>query len=199
MYLDSKFLIRLNKKKFLIKKISQMKFSDEIIEINIKNSILEKIKDDNVREFARKMRRLKIRIVKVKLKNGDIEILATNLNKSEFNKEDLKELYEKRWAIETGYDKLKNFIGLEEFSGIRKTIIEQDFYAGILIYNIATTVKFDIEKSNPRETKNKDKKYNITVNFRSILTLIYDYIFQLITESKSSKEKNNKFYFPFSI
>ena len=106
---------------------------------------------------------------------------------------------EKRWAIETGYDKLKNFIGLEEFSGIRKTIIEQDFYAGILIYNIATTVKFDIEKSNPRETKNKDKKYNITTNFSSILTLIYDYIFQLITESKSSKEKNNKFYFPFSI
>ena len=68
MYLDSKFLIRLNKKKFLIKKISQMKFSDEIIEINIKNSILEKIKDDNIREFARKMGRLKIRIVKVKLK-----------------------------------------------------------------------------------------------------------------------------------
>ena len=135
------------------------------------------------------MGRLKIRIVKVELKNGDIEILATNLDKSEFNKEELKELYGKRWAIETGYDKLKNLIGLEEFSGIRKEIIEQDFYAGILMYNIATTVKFDIEKSNPRETKNKDKKYNITANFSSILTLIYDYIFQLITESKSSKER----------
>ena len=36
MYLDSKFLIRLNKKKFLIKKISQMKSNDEIIKINIK-------------------------------------------------------------------------------------------------------------------------------------------------------------------
>ena len=57
------------------------------------------------------------------------------------------------------------------------------------MYNIATTVKFDIEKSNPREIKNKDKKYNITANFSSILTLIYDYIFQLITESKSSKER----------
>ena len=73
-----------------------MKSNNEIIKINIKNSILEKIKDDNVREFARKMGRLKIRIVKVKLKNGDIEILATNLNKSEFNKEDLKELYGKK-------------------------------------------------------------------------------------------------------
>ena len=106
---------------------------------------------------------------------------------------------EKRWAIETGYDKLKNLIGLEEFSGIRKTIIEQDFYAGILMYNIVTTVKFDIKKLNSRETKNKDKKYNITANFSSILTLIYDYIFQLITESKSSKEKIINFIFPFSI
>ena len=194
MYLDSKFLIRLNKKVFN-KKISQMKSNDEIIEINIKKSILKKIKDDNVREFAKKMGRLKIRIVKVELKNGDIEILATNLDKSEFNKEELKELYGKRWAIETGYDKLKNLIGLEEFSGIRKEIIEQDFYAGILMYNIATTVKFDIEKSNPRETKNKDKKYNITANFSSILTLIYDYIFQLITESESSKERIINFIF----
>ena len=73
---------------------------------------------------------------------------------------------EKRWVIETEYDKLKNLIGLEEFSGIRKTIIEQDFYAGILMYNIATTVKFDIEKSNPSEIKNKDKKYNINRKFQ---------------------------------
>ena len=73
---------------------------------------------------------------------------------------------EKRWVIETGHDKLKNLIGLEEFSGIKKTIIEQNFYAGILMYNIVTTVKFDIEKSNPREIKNKDKKYNINRKFQ---------------------------------
>jgi hypothetical protein len=127
--------------------------------------------------------------VKVKLKNGDIEVLATNLDENEFSKNDLKELYGKRWTIETGYDKLKNFIELEEFSGIRKEIIEQDFYAGIFMYNLATTVKFDIEKSNNREPKNKDKKYVITANFSSIITLIYDYIFQLIYESKSIKEK----------
>ena len=72
------------------------------------------------------MGHLKIRIVKVKIKKmGTQKILATNLNKSEFNKEDLKELYGKRWAIETKYDKLKNLIGLEKFSEIRKTIIKQ--------------------------------------------------------------------------
>lgn len=188
MYLDSKFIIRLNGQVFK-KKIQQMSSDNEIIKINIKNYILKKIDDEKVKEFAVKMERLEFRVVKVKLKNGDIEVLATNLDKNEFSKNDLKELYGKRWTIETGYDKLKNFIELEEFSGIRKEIIEQDFYAGIFIYNVATTVKFNIENTNTNETKNKTKKYNITANFSPIVTLIYDYLYPLVIESKSVKEK----------
>ena len=188
IYLNSKFIIRLNSQAFK-KKIQQMNSDDEIIQINIKNSILKKINDEKVREFAVKMERLEFRIVKVKLKNGEIEVLATNLDKNEFTKNDLKELYRKRWTIETGYDKLKNFIELEDFSGIRKEIIEQDFYAGIFIYNVATTVKFNIENTNTHETKNKTKKYNITANFSSIVTLIYDYLYPLVIESRLVKEK----------
>ena len=53
---------------------------------------------------------LKIRIIKSRIKkNGDIEILVTNLNKFEFNKEDLKKLYGKRWAIETMHRNLSDF------------------------------------------------------------------------------------------
>lgn len=188
IYLNSKFLIRLNGQVFK-KKIQQMSSEDEIIQVNIKNYILKKIDDEKVREFAVEMERLEFRVVKVKLKNGDIEVLATNLDENEFSKNDLKELYGKRWTIETGYDKLKNFIELEEFSGIRKEIIEQDFYAGIFIYNVATTVKFNIENSNTHKTKNKTKKYKITANFSSIITLIYDYLYPLVIESKSVKEK----------
>lgn len=188
IYLNSKFIIRLNSQAFK-KKIQQMNSDDEIIQVNIKNYILKKIDDEKVREFAVKMERLEFRIVKVKLKNGDIELLATNLDENEFSKNDLKELYGKRWTIETGYDKLKNFIELEEFSGIRKEIIEQDFYAGIFIYNIATTVKFNIENIYTLKNKNKTKNYKITANFSSIITLIYDYLYPLIIESKSMKEK----------
>ena len=105
MYLDSKFIIRLNGHVFK-KKIQQMSSDDEIIKINIKNYILKKIEDEKVKEFAVKMERLEFRVVKVKLKNGDIEVLATNLDEKEFSKNNLKELYGKRWTIETGYDKL---------------------------------------------------------------------------------------------
>ena len=186
MYFGSKFIIRLNSRAFH-KKIEQINSDDGIIEVNINKRILNKIKDKKVRDYAEKMGRIKIRIVKVKLKTNEIEILATNITKKEFDKSEFKELYGKRWTIETGFDKLKNLILLEEFSGIRKEIIEQDFYAGIFMYNLATTIKFDVEKLNPRETKNKDKKYKITANFSSIITLIYDYLYPLIIESEPLK------------
>lgn len=66
-------------------------------------------------------------------KNETIETLATNLTNEEFNSDELKLLYGKRWTIETGFDKLKNLVQIEEFSGTRRVIIEQDFYAHIFI------------------------------------------------------------------
>lgn len=113
MYFNSKFIIRLNSKVFS-KKIANLNFDDRIIEVNLTNHFLKKISDKKIRKFAEEMGRLKIRIVKVKLKTGEIEILTTNLNENEFTKEELKELYAKRWTIETGYDKLNRVLDLGE-------------------------------------------------------------------------------------
>lgn len=105
------------------------------------------------------MGRLKIRIVKVKLKNGDIEILATNLTSDEFSSEELKELYAKRWEIETGYDRLKNLIRIEDFSGRRRRLIEQDFYANIFLYNLTNTIKIDANKRIMRQPRKRKHNY----------------------------------------
>ena len=186
LYYGSNFVIRLNSMAFS-KKISNMASDDGIIQINITKKILRSITDENVREFAEKMGRLEIRIVKVKLKNGTIEILATNLDSSKYNRSYLKEIYGKRWAIETGYDKLKNLIRIEDFTGIRQEIIEQDFYAGIFMYNVCSTIKFDIERSNIPVPKNSNKKYKITANFSSIVTLVYNYIYKLFVTRNDIK------------
>ena len=52
------------------------------------------------------MGRLEIRITLLDIGNEESEILATNLSNEEFSTEDLKELYAKRWTVETGYDRL---------------------------------------------------------------------------------------------
>ena len=49
--------------------------------------------------------------------------------------------------------------------------------------------KIDVEKSNTRKPRNQEKKYKITANFSRIITLIYDYLYKLVIESKSTKEK----------
>ena len=68
-----------------------------------------KLKDKkNLEKKQRNQARIKIRIVKIELKTGEIEILATNLTSDEFTLAELKSLYKKRWEIETGFDRLKN-------------------------------------------------------------------------------------------
>ena len=50
-----------------------------------------------------------------------------------------------------------------------------------------------------REIKNQTKKYIVTANFSSIITLIYDYLYFLIIELKSMKEKIIDFILSFSL
>ena len=142
--IDSKFLIRLPKNNFA-KQRRQIKGNDLIIEINLRKSLLKEFDNEDLVKFANEIGRYKLRIVEIKLGNGTTEILATNLSCDEFTFEELKELYAKRWSIVTGFKKLKSQIQIEEFSGHRCVIIEQDFYAKILIYNFATAIQWDGE------------------------------------------------------
>lgn len=186
--LGSKFLIRLPKNVFK-HQIKNIKTNDEIININLTKARLNYFNDEKLRQKAEKIGRLKIRITLVDIGNDEVEILATNLTQKEFNSDELKELYSQRWTIETGFDRLKNIIEIEEFSGNRRRIIEQDFYAHIFIYNLATTIKTDSEKRITRKPKNKDKTIIYQPNFAKIIGNTYLFFYDLITEPRTKKEK----------
>ena len=186
--LNSKFLIRLPKNVF-IHQIKQMKSNDEIIQINMINSRLNNFDDENLKEKARKMGRLEIRIALVDIGKDEPEILATNLTPEEFTTEDLKELYKKRWTVEIGFDRLKNLIEIEDFSGIRRPIIEQDFYAHLFVYNLAMTIKNHAENNITRTPRNKEEKIIYQSNFAKITGNIYLFFFDIIFGSQTKKEQ----------
>ncbi|WP_400197199.1 transposase [Methanobrevibacter smithii] len=122
-------------------------------------------------------------------------MLATNLTTEEFTTEELKELYNKKWAVETGFDRLKNLIEIEDFSGIRRPIIEQDFYVHIFVYNLAITIKKQAEYYITRTPRNKDEKITYQSNFAKIIGNIYLFFFDLILWNATKKKRtNNKFY-----
>lgn len=79
-----------------------------------------------------------LRCVRVKLKGQKEEILITNLNRKEFPKRYLKEIYGLRWGIESSYNYLKNAVFVEEFTSRKEAGITQDFYSTLIVNNFIT-------------------------------------------------------------
>lgn len=180
MLLDSYFII-CGKTHTFKKQQNKMKKegkTDETHEIN--NFFTEEVK-----KFARKTREIKVRIVFVKLKTGETETLFTNLPKEIATPEELKELYGTRWTIEKNYDRLKNKLHIEKFTGKKKIIIEQDFYSHIYLLNILIALKHDAEEEITRKTKETTKyKYVYKSNVNTLIGNIKEEMPLLLTDDK---------------
>ena len=180
--LNSKFLIRLPKNTFE-KQRRKIKSNDKIIEINLTNAIIKHFENEDLKNIAREMGRYQLRIVEITLENGTKEILATNLSNDEFTIEELKDLYGQRWSIETGFKKLKSQVMIERFSGHRRIIIEQDFYASIFIYNLSTAIQWDGEKLMKVKQIKPDMEFIRKSNFASIVGIIYIYMEDVLSSN----------------
>lgn len=139
---------------------------DEIIEINITKARLKSIMNSSEIENQVKLGdKIKIRVLKIMLNTGNYEYLITSLlDKESFKMEIFKDLYFKRWGIETAYDKLKNTLEIENFSGKKSIVIRQEFYINILVNNMCTEFIDEVEKELDEENKDKNNKYTYIVN-----------------------------------
>jgi hypothetical protein len=106
---------------------------------------------------------LKVRMVKVKLPTGEVEILLTSLYCEKlFTIADLKYLYGLRWGIETTYGKQKNQQQMEQFSGHRIICIQQDYAAGLFVANLQSLIEKQCE--NYLQKINTRRKYRYRIN-----------------------------------
>lgn len=139
---------------------------DEIIEINItKSKLHNSIRNKEVRTEVKLGDKIKVRVVKIMLDTGNYEYLVTSLlDKESFKTEMFKELYFKRWGIETTYDKLKNTLEIENFSGIKSIVIRQEFYINLLVNNMCSEFIDDVQKELDEENEKNNNKYEYIVN-----------------------------------
>ena len=129
----------------------------------------------------------KLRLVKVILDTGEVEVLAmTLLNKEKYPLEIFRDLYFKRWGIETNYNRLKSNIHVEEFSGLTEIAIRQDFFANVLINNLQSIIALDSKEEMDEE--NKDNKYEYKINRNLSLGFMKDRIVEILTSN------NPKYY-----
>ena len=130
--------------------------------------------------------RVLVRLIKVKLPNGEIEILCSSLtNQNEFKIEEFQELYHLRWREEEGYKLLKCRAELENWSGKTATAVKQDFYAKVFITTLLAAYKHPIEEKVKEEYKQTtERKYSQKINSTFALSALREALFGIFIKKK---------------
>lgn len=188
----SNFIIRLKKDTFKNQR-AKMLSDDENIEIKVKK-IHKKDLTPEEKIIAKSIGNPQIRVVNIPVtrSNGEtyIESLITNLPQEKFTPEDLKRLYGTRWETEINFDRLKNRLDIENFSGQKKITIQQDFYSHIFIFNILMATYNDAtEQINRKSRKEVQEKLEYKPNLNTIIGLIRKYLLKLVFEDKATRTK----------
>lgn len=138
--------------------------------------------------------RLMLRCVRIKLETED-EILITNLTQEEMSIEELKWLYNKRWAIETNYNLFKNALEFENFTGDTDRALQQDFYATICISNLASIMISDAQEEYEKDHEGKETKYEYKINKRMAISYLKNDLLHVLLQDNPTKAQRlyNKF------
>jgi len=131
----------------------------------------------------------KIRLIKIILDNGTIEVLATTLlDRVKYLHSEFKVLYSKRWGVETAFDEVKNQLKLGVFSGYNYHTVMQDIWAVFIFYNLRSLLIFYSEQTLDNRPPSKRRKYKKhQVNRNIAITIIRTHFFDLFNLKRLSR------------
>lgn len=160
--------------------------------IRVSSSFLKQInefkEEDGIVKIKSGKSEMDIRVINVELKTGEIEKLVTNIFNESFTPSDFKELYFRRWAIETRYDFLKNKLEIENFTGDSKLTVEQDFYASIYLANLCELTKACSDEMIQEENSKKDLKRNYKTNQKRLIAKLKNNLIKIVAEDDKVKK-----------
>ena len=114
---------------------------------------------------------LTVRLVRVDIGGAEPEVLVTSLLDTEkFPHGVFKDLYFKRWGVETYFDRIKNKFQLQVFSGKTVESVKQDFFATIFLANLQSMM---VRAVKPEVTRaSNGRKHQYQVNWSKSLGLL---------------------------
>ena len=189
------FLIRMRKSSTNeVRDFFKSNKKDKIIEVNS----LGYDSKQKLESLGIKFRAFKIRLVKVVLDNGEVEVLATSLlDKSKYLIEEFKDLYWKRWGVETNYNYAKGNLQIEDFTGLSSVSVKQDFFASMFILNLQTLILLDAE--DELKEKKMNTKYEYKVNRRLSLGFMKDKAIRIIMDDSLKDYEDLKKLFKIGL
>jgi Transposase DDE domain len=127
-----------------------------------------------------------VRLIRIKLDSGEDELLMTSLtDQTKYPYHIFKDLYYKRWAIETFYNRFKNIISVENFSGLTQQAILQDFNCALFISNVQSLI---IEEAQEKaDQKEQDRTYEYKINSSISLGFLKNRIIDLFINKGAEK------------
>ena len=130
------------------------------------------------RDYGLSCEPIPLRLIRVQLKGGETEVLATSLLDEETHPNVwFKRLYHLRWGVEEGYKREKSWLEIENFSGLSAQIVQQDFYAKIFVLNLSAVLSWVAQAIADRLYQTRKRTYR--VNFANALSKMKDNVVRL--------------------
>jgi hypothetical protein len=120
---------------------------------------------------------IKLRFVTVRLKTGELEVLATTLlDEVLYPTECFGELYHWRWGIETYYGLLKGRLDLGNFTGLSAEAIRQDVFSTIFVSNLESLLIAPVNQQLEQKSQSLEyrQQVNHAVSFHTIKSRVID-------------------------
>lgn len=120
-------------------------------------------------------RKMRFRVVKFKINDENSgkevwETLLTNLPEDEFGIFEMKQLYNRRWGIETSFRKLKYSVGAIQFHSKKDDFILMELFAHLIMYNvISRAISYAEIKSS------EDNLHDYKIDFTMAVEIIHRY------------------------
>ncbi len=124
---------------------------------------------------------LTLRLIKVVLPNGTVEVLATSLtDPNAYPVDEFQSLYHARWNIEEAFKLLKHRLCVEQFSGELPESIRQDFHAKVFTANRAEALARSTYETLPED---KAARYfpNVTYILNSLKSRLFGWLIQRVS------------------
>lgn len=123
-----------------------------------------------------------VRFVRVQLKSGEIEVLATSLtDESAYPASWFGKLYQQRWGVEENYKREKQRMEIENFSGRSPLILLQDFHAKIFAQNMASIFVFLAQWL--ADERYRKRKHTYQVNFANAISKMKNNIVRVFLQT----------------
>jgi len=133
---------------------------------------------------------VQVRLVKIQLESGEVEVLGTSLREKETYKlDELKQVYGWRWEEETWLGRVKNIFDVERFSGQSKLMIEQDYYGVVFLTSLESILSKSDEAQIKADSKERKRKHQAQVNHSVSYLALVDYAVALLLDEGRGVEQ----------